>query len=149
MTHQVPENLGAQIELQADHLSISKLLLNQGDYFIFKVLTTGKPGNPRLDARVKGVPKLASIRPFNDIYGRHKIRQNMVMLPIMASISGVIIYFSMPELVQNPKALLSAFFFLALFSIMPFIQWLIEYLNNETNRYVDESTDSDFFNWKL
>ncbi len=133
VSKQFPADLDASVQLQDEQVLVQPLLLNPGDYLVFKVLTTGESNELSKKARIVGVSKVAAIKPISDLPGRQKVRRNLIVLPILSVAAGAFLAFK-----GDSKSLLVPSFLIVL-AIVPVIQWLIEYFSNDANRYVDDA----------
>lgn len=131
VARRVPENLPVNASLSNNEVHIPPLLLNPGDFAIIKVLTTGGAASPTADVRLAGVSRVALTNHINELPGRKKIRQNLVLMPLFA-LGAAAFFVAIDEL---PRLVLVVF--LAVIVVVPILQWLVDHLRNKTNRYVD------------
>lgn len=133
VARQVPQNLPVSASLASNEVHIPPLLLNPGDFAIIKVLTTGNVASPTADVRLAGVPKVAPINHINELPGRMKVRRNLVLMPLIA-LAAAAFFVATDEL---PRPVLIVV--LPVMVVIPILQWLVDYLRNKTNRYVDDA----------
>ena len=129
----VPDNLPFDATLSNGEVHITPLLLNPGDFAIIKVLTTGSAASPIADVRLAGVPRVATINHVNELPGRKKVRQNLVLMPLFALAAAA--FFTANDELPRPVLLVA----LPVMVVIPVLQWLADYLRNKTNRYVDDA----------
>ena len=133
VARRVPENLPVDVSLTDNEVNIPPLLLNPGDFAIIKVLTTGAAARPTADVRLAGVPRIAPINHINELPGRKKVRQNLVVMPLFALAAAT--FFVATDELPRPVLLVV----LPVMVVIPILQWLVDYFGNKMNRYVDDA----------
>jgi len=93
LTHEIidedPDNLGADIKLEKNIMTVSPVLLNEKDTFSIKALISDLEGKPKIDGRINGVKSITSFK------------EGQVSFVILTIVALVLIAFAAPNLEKD------------------------------------------------